>query len=107
MKRGLEISMLIVAAIPLVLGVMNFLAGAERFVAAEQVNANLDNQLRFYAVLVHRCVLPYHLVRTKLGNRRTGDADHVCGYGLRRFCAALLYGGSRTARPTDDSCNIC
>ena len=50
MKRSLQLTMLVVAAIPLVLGIINFVLGAGRFVPADQVTANLDNQLRFYAV---------------------------------------------------------
>ena len=50
MKRALQITMLVTAAIPLVLGIVNLIFGAQRFVAANEVTANLDSQLRFYAV---------------------------------------------------------
>ena len=50
MRRTLQITMLIVAAIPLVIGIINFILGAGRFVPTDQITANLDNQLRFYAV---------------------------------------------------------
>lgn len=50
MKRALQMSMLTAATIPLVLGIVNLVSGAGRFVPVEQINANLDNQLRFYAV---------------------------------------------------------
>ena len=50
MRRALQITLLVVAGIPLVIGVLNLVLGAGRFVAAEQITANLDNQLRFYAV---------------------------------------------------------
>ena len=50
MRRTLQVTMLIVAAIPLVMGAINFSLGASHFVPVEHINANLDNQLRFYAV---------------------------------------------------------
>ncbi|MEO1308344.1 MAG: DUF4345 domain-containing protein [Pseudomonadota bacterium] len=50
MRRSLQITMLIVAAVPLVLGTLNLISGATAFVTDDQVNANLDNMLRFYAV---------------------------------------------------------
>ncbi|MEM6616221.1 MAG: DUF4345 domain-containing protein [Pseudomonadota bacterium] len=50
MKRALQITMLTVAAVPLMLGIMNLIGGAAAFVPPEHVNANLDNMLRFYAV---------------------------------------------------------
>ena len=50
MRRGLQITMVVVAAIPLALGIMNLIGGATAFVPSEHVNANLDNMLRFYAV---------------------------------------------------------
>ncbi len=50
MRRGLQITMVVVAAIPLALGIMNLVGGANAFVLPEYVNANLDNMLRFYAV---------------------------------------------------------
>ena len=50
MRRTLQITMLIVSFIPFALGVMNFIGGAAAFVPAEHVSANLDSQMRFYAV---------------------------------------------------------
>lgn len=50
MKRPLQITMLVVATIPLIIGLINFILGAGRFVPTEQITANLDNQLRFYAI---------------------------------------------------------
>ena len=50
MKRALQFTMLIVAAIPMTLGIMNFILGAGQFVPTDQINANLDRQLRFYAI---------------------------------------------------------
>lgn len=50
MRRGLQIAMIAVAAVPLVLGLMNLMGGAGAFVPLEHINANLDNMLRFYAV---------------------------------------------------------
>ena len=50
MKRSLQITLLVVAAIPLVLGIMNFFVGAGGFVPADQITASLDSQLRFYAI---------------------------------------------------------
>lgn len=50
MRRGLQIAMVVVAAVPLVLGLMNLMGGAGAFVPPEHINANLDNMLRFYAV---------------------------------------------------------
>lgn len=50
MKRTLQVTLLIVAAIPLALGIMNFILGAGQFVSPDQINANLDSQLRFYAI---------------------------------------------------------
>ncbi len=50
MRRTLQITMLTVAAVPLILGLLNLIAGAEAFVPADQVSADLDSMLRFYAV---------------------------------------------------------
>lgn len=50
MRRTFQITMLLVAAIPMVIGIMNFILGAGRFEPADQITANLDNQLRFYAI---------------------------------------------------------
>ncbi len=50
MRRTLQITMLVVATIPLMVGIINFIFGAGRFVPTDQVTANLDNQLRFYAI---------------------------------------------------------
>lgn len=50
MRRSLQITMLVTASIPLMLGIMNLLNGATGFVPPEHVNPNLDNMLRFYAV---------------------------------------------------------
>lgn len=50
LKRALQISMVVVGAIPLVLGVVNFVIGAERIVPADQVTPSLDNMWRFYSV---------------------------------------------------------
>lgn len=50
MRRALQITMLVVAAVPLALGTMSFVFGAGQFLPPEQVTASLDNQIRFYAV---------------------------------------------------------
>ncbi|MEM1125660.1 MAG: DUF4345 domain-containing protein [Bacteroidota bacterium] len=50
MRRALQITMLVVAAVPLALGTMTFMFGAGQFLPPEQVTASLDNQIRFYAV---------------------------------------------------------
>ncbi len=50
MRRALQITMLVVASVPLMLGIMNLIGGAGAFVPPEHINANLDNMLRFYAV---------------------------------------------------------
>ena len=50
MRRALQVTMVVTASIPLVIGLLNFALGAGRFVPPDQITANLDNQLRFYAV---------------------------------------------------------
>lgn len=51
MVRSLQIALLIAGTIPLMLGIMNFLAGAEvAWFPEGSVTANADNQLRFYAI---------------------------------------------------------
>ncbi|MEM1057588.1 MAG: DUF4345 domain-containing protein [Bacteroidota bacterium] len=50
MRRALQITMLVVAAVPLTLGIVSFLFGAGQFLPAEHITASLDNQLRFYAI---------------------------------------------------------
>lgn len=50
MRRSLQITMLVVAAVPLALGTLSLVLGAGQFLPADQVTASLDNQLRFYAV---------------------------------------------------------
>lgn len=46
MKRSLQITMLVLATIPLVRGILNFLAGAGGVVPADQITVDLDSQLR-------------------------------------------------------------
>ena len=50
MKRALQVTMLVVAAAPLLLGIMSFVLGAGQFVPEDQITANLDNHLRFSAM---------------------------------------------------------
>lgn len=46
MKRALQSTMIVLASIPLVRGVMNAVAGANGVVPAEQVTVDLDSLLR-------------------------------------------------------------
>ena len=51
MVRTLQVALLAAGAIPLVLGLMNFVAGAQApWLPDAPVTANADNQLRFYAI---------------------------------------------------------
>ncbi|MEO1526011.1 MAG: DUF4345 domain-containing protein [Planctomycetota bacterium] len=50
MKRSLQITMLVVAAIPLMLGLLGFILGAGQFVPKDQITANLDSHIRFSAI---------------------------------------------------------
>lgn len=59
MKRSFQVTLVIVGAIPLILGVVNFYIGAGRVVPAEVVNPNLDNMWRFYSVWF---TVPFFLV---------------------------------------------
>lgn len=50
MRRALQISMLTLAFVPFLLGVMNFLNGAGQFLPEDQIFPEIDSQLRFYSV---------------------------------------------------------
>ena len=50
MRRTLQVTMLVVATIPFVLGVMNLIVGAAQFVPEDALTPSLDSQMRFYAV---------------------------------------------------------
>lgn len=58
MRRTLQITMIAVAAIPFILGVMNLIGGAAAFVPPEAISPSLDSQMRFYAVWF---MLPFFL----------------------------------------------
>jgi|GEM_PF-2061250 len=50
MRRAFQITLLVVASLPFLLGLMTLFAGGARFVPEEVVTAQLDGQLRYYAV---------------------------------------------------------
>ncbi len=51
MRRALQIALILAGAVPLVLGIMNFLGGANAFwLPADMETPSVDNQLRFYAI---------------------------------------------------------
>lgn len=50
MKQTFQITLVVVAAIPLVLGIVNFVVGASRIVPPDQITPNLDNMWRFYSI---------------------------------------------------------
>ena len=51
MRRSLQIALILAGIVPLILGIMNFLGGANAFwLPAELGTASVDNQLRFYAI---------------------------------------------------------
>lgn len=59
MRRAFQITLLVVAFIPFVLGIMNLFGGAALFVPEEAVTARLDSQMRFYAVA---SMLPFFII---------------------------------------------
>ena len=50
MRRFFQITLLFVASLPFMLGVMTLISGGARFLPEEVVTARLDSQLRYYAV---------------------------------------------------------
>ena len=59
MVRALQISLIVAGTIPLILGIMNFLGGAEApWIPDGAATPSMDNQLRFYAIWF---ILPFPL----------------------------------------------
>ena len=85
MKRGLQVSLLVVGAIPLALGIMNAVMGAAAFVPTDSVSANLDSQLRFYGVWF---TLPFFLALWMVRNIET------CGPVLRITFVTMATAGA-------------
>lgn len=50
MRRTFQISLVVVGAIPLLLGIVNFTIGSGRIVPEDQVTPNLDSMWRFYSI---------------------------------------------------------
>ncbi len=50
MRRTFQVTLVVVGAIPLVLGIVNLILGSGRVVPEELINPNLDNMWRFYSV---------------------------------------------------------
>lgn len=50
MRRALQVSMLTLAFVPFLIGVMNLLTGAGQFLPPEQIFPEIDSQLRFSSV---------------------------------------------------------
>ena len=84
MKRTFQVTLLIVATIPLLLGILNLILGASHFVPAEQITATLDNQLRFYAVWF---TVPFFLAIWSVRNLE------IAGPVLRITFIAMAIGG--------------
>ena len=102
MKRGLQVSLLVVGVIPLALGIMNAVLGAAAFVPTDAVSANLDSQLRFYGVWF---TLPFFLALWMVRNIETCGPDpahNVRHDGNRRCGAHCLHVAGGAAGPADD-----
>ena len=50
MRRTFQVSLVVVGAIPLLLGIVNFTIGSGRIVPEDQVTPNLDSMWRFYSI---------------------------------------------------------
>lgn len=95
MRRAFQITLLLVAFVPFVLGAMNFFLGAVRFVPDELVTARLDSQMRFSAVW---SMLPFLLTIWIVRNLQTAGPVLVtivaatAAAGVARVISAIQYG---------------
>ncbi len=95
MKRALQIMLIIVAAIPFVLGVRNLIGGAAAFVPPEAITPALDSQMRFYAVWF---MLPLFITIWIVRNLETARPVMQITFGTMalagcaRIISALQYG---------------
>ena len=95
MRRTFQITLLVVAFIPFLLGAMSLVQGAERLVPAELVTTQMDGQVRFWGI---RSMLPFLLalwivahLEEAFGVLMIVLGSTVAG-GLARVWAAFFYG---------------
>lgn len=95
MKRTFQITLLVVAFIPFLLGAMSLVVGASRLVPDDLITAEIDGQIRFWGI---RSMLPFALTIWIACNLERAYvvllivlAATAAG-GLARAFAAVLYG---------------
>jgi hypothetical protein len=102
MRRTLQITLIIVAAIPLILGLLNLSGGAAAFVPPEAVSPSLDSQMRFYAVWF---MLPFFVTIWIVRNLDVAGPIMLITFGTMALagCARIAFGSAIWhARAADD-----
>ncbi|MEM7268743.1 MAG: DUF4345 family protein [Pseudomonadota bacterium] len=100
MRLGFQTSLLLAAFVPLMLGVLTLFEGAARFLPVDLISAQLDGQMRFWAI---RSMLPFFLAIWIVRNLDRAGAvlaiviwATVAG-GLARILSVIQYGLSDPA----------
>ena len=95
MRRTFQITLLVVAFIPFLLGAMSLIQGAARLVPAELITPELDGQVRFWGI---RSMLPFILTVWIVTNLDKAFAVLViviattAAGGLARLVGAYTFG---------------
>lgn len=95
MRIAFQTTLLLVAALPFSLGLMNFLGGAAAFVPEDVVTPRLDSQMRFSAIW---SMLPFFLTLWIVRNlERAGPVLAIILIatalaGMARLYSATIYG---------------
>ncbi|MEM6462773.1 MAG: DUF4345 family protein [Pseudomonadota bacterium] len=95
MRRAFQTTLLLVAFIPFVLGIMTLAQGAVRFAPEASVTAALDSQMRFSAL---RSMLPFFLTIWIVRNLESSGSvltiilAATAAGGLARILSATEYG---------------
>lgn len=100
MRRTFQITLLLVAFIPFLLGSMALFEGAARLVPGDLITPELDGQIRFWGI---RSMLPFFLTIWIVANLEKAYAVLViilvatAAGGLARVISAILYGAPEPA----------
>ncbi|MEM7439148.1 MAG: DUF4345 family protein, partial [Pseudomonadota bacterium] len=104
MRRSFQFSLLLVAFLPLALGMMTLILGAARFVPPDQVTPMLDSQLRFYGA---RSIMTFLLAIWIVRNMDSADAVLAIVFCTTAFGAlARAYSAMEFGLPTPISGGI-
>lgn len=95
MRQAFQVSLLLVAFVPFVLGAMTLFEGAARIMPLDEMTATLDGQIRFWGI---RSMLPFLLTIWTVRNLESAETVLIillaatAAGGLARTYSVVEYG---------------